>query len=320
MAAAVVCDLHSCPTYDPSSMAIAELSRYRRSGVKHVQVNVGDSDLSLADQITLLASFRSFLKKNRDEYVLVKTVDDIMNASATQKLAISFDIEGALAIGSNFALLDLFYDLGVRWMAIVYNIENQFGGGCHDPVDKGLTPLGRSLLTEMDRAGLIKDCSHAGYRTAREILQQTGKPTIFSHSNALALQEHPRNIPDELMKACAATGGFVGINGIGIFLGNDGASTESLVRHIDYAVQLIGPGHVAIGLDCVFDLENLNARLAAKPAIWPKSSGYRTRAAIAQPEQWPEIVEALLRLGYSEDDVLKIIGGNFLRVAKVVWH
>lgn len=314
----IACDLHSCPTYDPRSDAVLQLRRYRDAGVKFVCANIGDSDLTLEEIIALAASFRHQLKQHPDDFVLVETVADV--EAANGKLAVSFDLEGARALGQNVALLELFYDLGVRWMLPVYNLRNEVGGGCHDAVDEGLTDFGREFIREMDRLGLIKCCSHTGYRTAREILEMTEVPTIFSHSNPRALCDHPRNIPDDLMRAAAGTGGLVGINGIGIFLGDDQARSETIVRHIDYAVQLIGAQHVAIALDSVFDTRNLDERLHAATKIWPKSAGYRSGARMAEPEQWPEIIEGLLRLGYPDADVKAIAGGNYLRVARAVWH
>lgn len=319
MADGIACDLHSCPTYDPTSERLHELLRYRDAGVKCVHVNIGDSDLDLAHQIELVAAFRSHVKRNPADYALVSTVNDILRAAAEGKLAICFDLEGAHALGTNLTLLEFFYDLGVRWMALVYNARNLAGGGCHDASDEGLTPFGRELLAELDRLGIIKDCSHAGYRTAREIIEFSEVPAIFSHSNARSICDHPRNIPDDLICACAERGGLIGINGIGIFLGDNDAGTAAIVRHLDYVAQLVGPRHVAIALDCVFDLDNLNTRLASAPRIWPKSAGYNAGRKIAQPEQWPEIVEALLDLGNSDDDVRGIIGGNYLRIARAIW-
>jgi membrane dipeptidase len=294
------------------------LARFRSAGVKCVFVNVGDSDMTLQSEIALLASFRRYLKSRPNEYTLARNVADIEAAAAAGKLAVCFDLEGAHAIGTDLSLLELFYDLGVRWMLLVYNRRNQVGGGCHDDDDEGLTSFGREFLREMDRLGLIKDCSHCGYRTAREIIDCSDVPVNFSHSNPRALCDHPRNIPDELIRACAASGGVVGINGVGIFLGND-ASSKTIVRHIDYVAQLVGPQHVAIALDCTFDKPDMNARLNADERMWPKRWGYGGTIGVAQPEQWPEIIALLLALGYSEADVSGIGGANFLRVARQVW-
>lgn len=319
MRSSIAIDLHSCPTYNPRSDAIAELQRYRDAGVSCVSVNVGDSDVGLEQQIALIAAFRKFVKSRPNEYVLVENVADIERAHGERKLAVIFDLEGARAWGDDLALIELFYDLGVRWMLPVYNARNQVGGGCHDAIDDGLTSFGREFIAELDRVGMIKCCSHVGYRTAREIIEMSDVPVIFSHSNPRTLVDHPRNIPDDLMHACAESEGVVGINGIGIFLGDKEARSETIVRHIDYAVQLIGVQHVAIALDSAFDLPDFSAKLNASPDFWPTNLGYRSGIRMAEPEQWPEIIAGLLARGYSDADVRAIAGGNFLRVARAVW-
>src|SRR5690606_36645690 len=135
------------------------------------------------------------------------------------------------AVADQPSLVSLYYELGVSWMLIAYNRNNAAGSGCQDE-DRGLTDFGRMVIDEMTRVGMIVCCSHTGYRTAREVIDYSKNPVIFSHSNPRALRDHPRNIPDELMKACAARGGVVGINGIGLFLGENDNSTEAIVRHI----------------------------------------------------------------------------------------
>ena len=144
-------------------------------------------------------------------------------------------------------------------------------------------------------------------------------PVIFSHSNPRALKDHPRNITDEAIKACARTGGVVGINGIGDFLGKNDDRTETFVRHVDYVAQLVGPEHVGIGIDYVFDMQELDDYLKANPDVFPPQDGWEEGVKIVRPEQIPEIAEALLKLGYSMDDLRLIMGGNHLRIAQEVW-
>ena len=145
---------------------------------------------------------------------------------------------------------------------------------------------------------------------------------IYSHSNLRRLWEHPRNITDEQAVECARTGGVVGINGVGIFLGENDASTEAVVRAVDYAVGVVGPEHVGLGLDYVFDQDELNTYLAENRDTFPPGSGYAESIPhrFASPTQLPEVTESLLRLGYPEDAVRAIIGGNWLRVAEQVWR
>lgn len=314
----IACDLHACPTYDPRSDAVLELTRFHAAGVKCVHANVADSNMTLEEAVVLLARFRQLLQQHDEMFSIVKNVAEIERAAGEGKLAVCFDLEGITCLGEQISLVQLFYDLGVRWTLLVYNRRNQAGGGCHDERDDGLTSLGRSFLAEMDRVGMIKDCSHCGYRTAREIIESSDVPVIFSHSNPRALCDHPRNIPDELIRACAATGGVIGINGIGIFLGDD-ASSATIARHIDYVAQLVGPAHVAIALDCTFDKRDMHERINADPEMWPKRWRYGGLGEVAQPEQWPEIIDHLLVRGYSEAEVRGIAGENFLRVARQIW-
>jgi membrane dipeptidase len=317
---ALVWDNHSCLPMEKVAQFAPEIRRYRQSGVDVVAINIGDSNIPLETQMRVAAELRHFIAAHPKDFVLALSVADIRRAKKEGKLAIFFDVEGGYAMGDQLSILQLYYDIGVRWMLMVYNSQNRIGYGVHDPEDKGLTPFGYKVIAEMDRLGLVKCCTHTGYRTARDVLAASKKPVIFSHSNPRALRDHPRNIPDDLMIACAKTNGVMCINGIGIFLGENDNRTETIARHIDYAVNLIGVDHVGIGLDYVFDMEEMNASLAAHAHIWPKGMGYEPGIKLVAPEQLPELTELLLKKQYREDDIRKILGGNLMRVAEDVWR
>jgi membrane dipeptidase len=208
-------------------------------------------------------------------------------------------------------------------MLFAYNLDNAAGGGCHDG-DAGLTAFGRAAIGEMNRVGMLVDCSHCSLRTSLEAMEASSAPVIFSHSNARALHPHGRNITDEQMRACARTGGVIGINGIGLFLGDPAGSTEAMARHVAHAAEVAGPAHVGLGLDYDWDRawQAPDAALTVDMRFWPPGAGYEEQArfAHAAPEQLPALAELLLARGFSEAEVKGVLGGNFLRVAQQVWR
>ncbi|MDC8011218.1 dipeptidase [Tahibacter soli] len=316
----LVWDNHACMPLRPhDTRFLPQLERHRAAGADVVIVNVGFGDQSIEDHLRMLAALRDWFAGNADRYRLIGTVDDIERARAEGLLAVGFDIEGARAIGDQLSLVRLYYDLGVRWMLVAYNRNNLAGGGCQDD-DGGLTDYGRRMLEEMARVGMIACCSHTGYRTAREAIDASPTPVIFSHSNPRALRDHPRNIPDDLIRACAARGGVVGINGIGIFLGDNDASSATLARHVEYVAGLVGVEHVGLGLDYTFDSAEVDEYIAAHPVTFPPHLGYGAGIRMVEPEQLPELTETLLARGWPENDVAAVLGGNWMRIARQVWR
>ncbi len=316
----IVWDNHACLPFRDTEQWLPSIARYRQAGADAVTINIGDSQVPLETLSRMAACIRQFVAAHPEDYVLGLTTADIRAAKAAGRLAVCLDIEGVFALGTDLSLVEHFYGLGVRWMLLVYNRRNLAGGGCHDAEDEGLTDLGRAMLLEMDRVGMIKCCSHTGYRTARAILDSTDRPVIFSHSNPRALHDHPRNIPDDLVRLCAETGGLIGINGLGLFLGNRTPTAADALRHIDYVAQLVGAAHVGIALDYLFKSGELQEPGRANTAMWPPEWGYGTGAKSLPPECLPEIADGLARLGYPDDAVRGVMGDNLMRVAETVWR
>lgn len=315
----LVWDNHTCmPLRLGDEDFLPQLARHRNAGVDVLVLNAHCAEMSWETAVTNLAVFRFWINRHNSHYRLVNNINDIEAARANKQLAIAFDLEGGIPVEPHPGLVEVFYQLGVRWMLIAYNKNNRLGGGCQDE-DCGLSDYGREIIDEMERVGMVLCCSHTGYRTAREAMEYASNPVIFSHSNARALCDHERNIPDDLIKQCAATGGVVGINGFGIFLGDDGSSTESVLRHIDYISHLVGPEHVGLGLDYVFDQQEMDDYIHNHPELFPASKGYKTGMSMVEPERIPYIAEGLLKRGYSDEHVKGIMGHNNLRVARQVW-
>lgn len=318
-ATGIVWDNHACLPFDDTEKWLPGIDRYRNAGADAVTINIGDSHVPLDIMIRTAASIRHYVQRHPDQYVLGLTTAAIRAAKAMGRLAVCLDVEGVYALGEQLSLVEFLYQIGVRWMLLVYNRRNLAGSGCHDADDEGLTNLGRGILQEMDRVGMIKCCSHTGYRTAREIMDLTDRPVIFSHSNPRRLRDHPRNIPDQLIRACAATGGVIGINGVGLFLGEGPPTADAVIRNIDYVAQLIGAAHVGLGLDYMFKGSGVEEPGRKSRELWPREWGYGAGMGFLGPEAIPEIADGLARLGYPPAAIGGILGENLMRVADAIW-
>ncbi len=316
---ALVWDNHGCMPLRPGDdKFLPQLARYARAGVDVVALNVAFDGVCWEQTAPMLAHFRHFIRSNPQRYVLVETPADVRRVRRDGKLGVFFDIEGGSALNGQLSMVELYRDLGVRWMLIAYNNNNLLGGGCMDR-DRGLTRFGRQVVSEMERVGMTVCCSHTGYRTTMDVMRHATKPVIFSHSNPLGVWRHKRNIRDDAIRACAETGGVMGINGIGIFLGANDNRPATFVEHVDYVVQLVGPDHVGLGLDFMFDMSEAEEYVRANPQMFPPDQGFADGMRIVPPESLRPITEGLLGRGYKAADVRKILGGNFLRVAEATW-
>lgn len=319
---AIVWDNHGClPLRPHDERFLPQLERYRKAGVTVVSINVGFGEQGIEPHVRILAHFRRWLLARPDSYVLVQSVADVERAKSSGRLGVFFDIEGANAIDDQVSMVQLYYDLGVRWMLIAYNLNNRVGGGCMDE-DCGLTDFGARVIEEMNRVGMVLCCSHTGERTALEAIAASAAPVIFSHSNPRALYDHPRNIRDEAIRACAAKGGVICVNGVGAFLGDNDTRSETVARNIDYVARLAGIDHVGLGLDFVFDQDELAEYLRARPEMFGRNAATLQQYAcgFVAPEQIPEIASCLAATGYAQPDIARVLGGNLLRVAREVWR
>jgi membrane dipeptidase len=288
--------------------------------VNYLSINVGFDVMDWQQTMSTLAAYRHWMLAQKEHFVLVGNIDDIAAARQQGKLAVSFDIEGMNALNGDINMLGVYNALGVRQMLFAYNLNNAAAGGCHDK-DMGLTEFGREIVCEMNRLGMIVDCSHAAYQTTMDIMAESSKPVVFSHSNPTNVCEHQRNIRDDQIKACAETGGVIGVNGMGIFLGDNNSDNDSLLKHIVYLSELVGAEHIGIGFDYSPPTGlDLSAILSSRPDYWPAGQAYDTPSIDhACPAQLPELTARLQQQGFSDSEIGGILGGNFHRVAAQSW-
>lgn len=308
------------PLYPPVGNTIDRLGDFHAAGTDVVSITVGSDGHGAARALERIAEARRHVLASPTMRLCLST-DDIEAAKAAGQLAVLMHFSGTRCLDRNLNLIEVFYSLGVRHNLLVFNITNSAGGGCADAVDGGLTRFGRRVIEEMERVGMIVDLSHTGSRTAHDALDAATRPVIFSHSNCSALQPHYRNISDDLIRACAATGGMIGISCASNYLGVQKASGDAIATHIDHVVQLVGIDHAGLGLDIVFDEAALNASFRASPDEWPEvqNPGWQGYNYIS-PAQSVDVTRSLVRRGYSTADVQKVLGLNWLRVARDTWR
>ena len=278
-----------------------------------------------------LGSWHRFVSEN-DQLCLIQHADNIRAAKQNKKMGIVFHLQGTDPIEDDLNLLDAYKALGVGMVQLTYNVKNRVGDGACERTNHGLSIFGLELIKRCNELGIVVDGSHTGERTTLEAIEASTKPFVFSHANAKTLFDSPRNITDQQMKACASTGGLVGIVGFPGFLGKEPRpSLERFINFVDYAVELIGPDHVGLGIDYymgmdpIIPIERAQARYENAistgrwdGSIYPPPPHYFPEG-IETPRSLSNLTAGLLDRGYGSDDVLKIMGENWLRVFSEVW-
>ena len=315
-------DAHACLPQHPQA-DFTPVDRLHAAGVNYVSLNVGADMNPLSQVMSVIAGYRATIAANPERYTLVSSVDEIIQAAADGRMAITFDLEGAMPLLDQPEMVALYAQLGVRQIHFAYNRNNSVAGGCHDE-QRGLTSLGHRMVQALNDNGILMDCSHTGRQCSLEIMSASSQPVIFSHANPYALVQHGRNITDEQIRACAATGGVVCVSGLSFFLGSAQPNADDVAHHAAYIADLVGVAHAGIGLDICFQQPALDDTPPGTfdPAHWwPASAGYSMDKppSYTPPEVWRELPAALRRVGMSDTDAALVMGRNMMRVAQRVW-
>lgn len=278
------------------------------------------------------------MARQHDTIDTVSTVEDIREAKDNDKATLLLASQDGGFIGDELHRIEAFYRLGLRLMIPTYNVNNRICGGCLDRHDPGLSYFGKKVVEESNRVGLCLDCSHLGERSSLDIIEESEDPVIFSHSNVNEIVEHPRNVSDEQILACAENGGVIGCMPFGPFTLRENQTEwptiDDLMEHINYVVDLTGStDHVGIGTDM-----SLGSYPDHEHDPWgePDYPNYSERYdeyitdRLQSPKRFldgfhhyahvVDFIEKLEEHGYSDDDIAKILGENHLRVFEEVWQ
>ncbi len=252
---------------------------------------------------------------------VVRTFADIRVAREEGDFAIMWYLQrrpatGRWQLGGDVATLRDWYDVGLRVLQIAYGAgrpdargpDERLGYGSREGDENGVTDLGRSAIAEMNALGIVVDCSHCNKQTTLDAAAISTKPILANHANAEALTPHRRNKTDEELMAIAATGGVIGVTPIRDFIDTDGdrvTGMHDVIAHIEYIASLVGVDHVGIATDSYVD-------------GWEPNSGYYVSADVAALDRWVRLTARLRARGWSDDDLAKLLGGNYLRVFREV--
>ncbi|HUQ70932.1 MAG TPA: dipeptidase [Planctomycetaceae bacterium] len=263
----------------------------------------GDALVKTLEQIDIV---HAMLKRYPETFELAKTADDVERIAKSGKIASMLGVEGGYSMQGSLPILKRFHDLGVRYMTLTHNKTIFWADAATDkPQHDGLTEFGEEVVREMNRLGLLVDLSHVSPDTMRDALRVTSAPVIFSHSSTRAICDHPRNVPDDILRELPKNGGVVMINFFSGFI----VPTEELKRdknargtlaqvadHIDHAVKAAGIDHVGLGAD--FD------------------GVTRLPVGLEDVSTYPALTQELVNRGYNRDQLHKILGGNILRALR----
>ena len=252
----------------------------------------------------------------------VERVEDIFEAKKNGQLGVIFGVQNSSWIEAERERIRILYKLGLRSLQLTYMERNLVGDGCLEPENRGLTNFGMQVVRECNRLGILIDCSHVGHRTTLDAAKLSPKPIVISHTAVRAITENPRCVTDEQMKAVAGKGGTIGITTFSPFIRTDRQPTlDDYLGHFDYAIDLIGEDHVTFATDWFDGKTKANW---ATPWYYPevtqgKKYGGLGLIGFAQRSELVNVVEGMLKRGYSAARIKKLLGGNFIRVLKEVW-
>lgn len=299
----------------PGASLVEQLGRFHRNGCDHISLTAAAGSETAAEAIARLGLLRREIA-TADWIVAADTPEALRAAKQAGKLSISFHFQSATPFAGNLDLVNAFRAAGIIRAILAYNEANVFADGCHEPRNAGLSGQGQHLIRRMDEVGMIVDLSHCGERTSFDAMEAPlRRPPIFSHSNARALFDHERNITDEQIRTCARRGGYIGVNGVGMFLGaEEAAIPRAIAQHAAHIASIAGADRVGLGLDFMFLEGSDYGFFHRAKGRWPR--GYPAPPwAFFQPEQFGELVRELEAVGFDKTELPGILGGNYLRLA-----
>jgi membrane dipeptidase len=257
---------------------------------------------------------RQEVEASQGKMKVVLNLEDLPSAPSPDVLNIVMSFEGGRPLEGRLENLRNFYHLGLRAMQITWNLRNELADGVKEErTGGGLTNFGEAVVKEMTRLGMVIDLAHISRAGWFDVLDLAEGPIFCSHSNCKKLHAHPRTIDDEQIKALAKTGGVLGINAIATMVAPTQPTLDKLVDHISHIADIAGIDHVGLGLDFVKD----DGLLHPDDEIFSVGEN-KLIPDFENEDDLPKLTEALAKRGFREDEIVKILGGNILRMLREI--
>ena len=317
----------------------AEIAAFREGGLVGGNATVSSDETDFYGAIKNIRDLRNLIERNPDKLALCTGVEDLIACKKDGRIGMVPFFQNPKPIADRLDDLDTFYELGLRIFQLSYNNQGFIGAGCCERVDPGLSEFGLRVVERCNKLGILLDISHCGPSTSWDALKFSKAPVVASHSGIYELaRAFGRNKPDDMLEAVAETGGLVGIPFFPCLVKRNPethevlpATVEDVIDHIDYAVKLIGIDHVAIATDMATygsrtrELTKdsvLRVTRLVHPEVFgvgPTDRGDPYPVGIDSHDKMPNLTAGLIKRGYADVDISKILGGNWMRVFERVW-
>jgi len=307
-------------------LADAQVAKLQSMGINvfHPAVGIGGPE-AREKALRFVAAHNARIANRPDLYSRVDSAADLDAVRTSGKLGVIIGIQNS----DHFVTADdvgRFHALGQRVSQLTYNTQNRIGSGSTEREDGGISDFGVSVIGQMNKFGMAVDVSHSGDRTTLDACELSKKPVLFTHSNSRLLSGgHPRTKTDEAIRKMAASGGVMGITGVRSFVKKDEPTTiENMIDHYDHVIKLVGIEHVGIGSDIDpdgYDDMTVANRKRLK-ANYKASYGFRDKLdtdGFDHPKRTYDLVEGLIRRGYTDSHIAAILGANFRRALGRIW-
>ena len=304
--------------------------RLETAGVTALQLTVPWDGEGARQALGRCAEYFALVRRE-PRLAIVRSVAEIRRAKAEGRVGLVLASQDGSILESDPNLVEIFYRIGFRVIQLTYNERNLLGDGCYERANAGLSRLGVAMIRAMNRIGMVLDLSHVGEQASLEAIDVSSKPVLFSHSNPRARADSPRNITDEQIRRCAASGGVVGATPYAPITWTGGSKPPDLddfIGHVEHIAGLVGVDHVSFGSDSeatpgAYPRELLRRLFSTHPEATTEfrraHPGVFLTDGFESMEALPQVTERLLARGWSESDVRKFLGENLLRVYAANW-